>query len=85
MAMKMMMMMTMLLVILLMMMTKMTSRVWWLPLSWCMTLIKKTKEEKKVLPTVSFFGAISIYIGYIHFSIVESRATGASGTFSLSW
>jgi len=21
-------------------------RVWWLPLSWCMTLIKKTKEEK---------------------------------------
>jgi len=24
-------------------------RVWWLPLSWCMTLIKKTKEEKKVI------------------------------------
>ena len=62
MAMKMMMMMTMLLVILLMMMTKMTSRVWWLPLSWCMTLIKKTKEEKKVLPTVSFFWSyINIY------------------------
>ena len=35
------------------MMTKIVSRVWWLPLSWCITLIKKTKEEKKVATTIS--------------------------------
>ena len=46
---------------------------------------RRPRRRKRCCRLYLFFGAISIYIGYIHFSIVESRAAGASGTFSLSW